>query len=143
MSMKQCLACKQVLRLKNRTYCSNKCQGDYKYSSWVESWKDGQVNGGIGVNAKGVSRHLRRYLLEKHGRGCMVCGWNKINRTTQRIPLEIDHIDGNSENNVEANLRILCPNCHSLTSSYRNLNKGRGRVWRKLKYIKVNPITPP
>lgn len=63
-----------------------------------------------------------------------VCGWNKINPVTKVVPLEIDHIDGNSENNKEENLRLICPNCHSLTSSFRNLNKGKGRGWR-LAYI--------
>ncbi len=41
--------------------------------------------------------------------------------------LEIDHIDGNSDNNSEENLRLVCPNCHSLTSTYRGTNRGNGR----------------
>ena len=36
------------------------------------------------------------------------------------IPLELDHIDGNHKNNVLSNLRLLCPNCHSLTPTFRN-----------------------
>ena len=55
---------------------------------------------------------------------------------TGHVPLEIDHIDGDAENNIETNLRVLCPNCHSLTPHFRNLNKGKGRKWRMKKYIK-------
>lgn len=35
------------------------------------------------------------------------------------IPLELDHIDGNHLNNDLSNLRLLCPNCHSLTPTFR------------------------
>jgi len=59
-----------------------------------------------------------------------MCGWSKKNRFSNRIALEIDHVDGNSENNIESNLRLLCPNCHSLTPYFKNLNKGNGREWR-------------
>ena len=34
---------------------------------------------------------------------------------------------GNFFNNIENNLELLCPNCRSLTSTYRARNKGRGR----------------
>jgi len=44
------------------------------------------------------------------------------------IPLELDHIDGNTENNNFNNLRLLCPNCHALTSSYRGRNQNRARA---------------
>ena len=40
----------------------------------------------------------------------------------QLIPLELDHIDGNNSNNSFNNLRLLCPNCHALTSTYRGKN---------------------
>jgi 5-methylcytosine-specific restriction endonuclease McrA len=35
------------------------------------------------------------------------------------IPLELDHIDGVHSNNNLSNLRLLCPNCHTLTLTYR------------------------
>ena len=38
------------------------------------------------------------------------------------IPIELDHIDGDHDNNELSNLRILCPNCHSLTPTYRGKN---------------------
>lgn len=39
------------------------------------------------------------------------------------IPLELHHIDGNSDNNELCNLQLLCPNCHALTQNYRGKNK--------------------
>ncbi len=41
------------------------------------------------------------------------------------IPLQIDHIDGNSDNNTEDNFRLLCPNCHAQTPTYSGKNAGR------------------
>lgn len=63
-----------------------------------------------------------------------------VNKFTLQIPLEIDHIDGDSSNNSESNLILLCPNCHSLTKTYKNANKGNGRLWRREKYVKINDV---
>ena len=40
-----------------------------------------------------------------------------------RIPLELEHKDGNHFNNERENLEMLCPNCHALTSTWRGRNK--------------------
>ena len=42
--------------------------------------------------------------------------------------LQVDHIDGNYLNNLKDNLRFLCPNCHSQTSTWRGRNKTKVQV---------------
>lgn len=75
----------------------------------------------------------RRYLLRKHGNACMICR-NAV-WLGQPIPIELDHIDGDPDNNVEANLRLVCPNCHAQTSTYKGKNKGKGRSFRRLRSV--------
>lgn len=51
---------------------------------------------------------------------------SSCNQTTwldKSIPLELDHIDGNRNNYKLSNLRLLCPNCHAQTPTYRGKNK--------------------
>ena len=57
--------------------------------------------------------------LKKHK--CECCGITEWNG--QPTPIELDHIDGNRYNNTIENLRILCPNCHAQTPTYRGKNK--------------------
>lgn len=132
-----CLNCnKELLERQKIKYCSNKCQADSQYKAWVLDWNEGKNTGGIGNNVRAISKHLRKYLMIKFNNKCSLCNWGKTHSVTGKIPLEIDHIDGNAENNEESNLRLLCPNCHSLTPHFRNLNKGNGRKWRTKKYLK-------
>lgn len=138
---RKCLNCNVILSSRFKIkFCSNKCQTELKHKNFIDRWKKGIVDGSMGIRAKGVSRYVRRYLVAKYGEKCSLCGWNKIHKITNRVPLEIDHIDGDAENNKESNLRLLCPNCHSLTSCFRNLNKGNGRKWRKDRYLKFGKI---
>lgn len=109
----------------SRKYCDSKCQSDHKYQQYIERWKQGLESGLKGQYS--LSSHIRRYMLEKTNCKCSQCGWSEENPYTHTIPLEIDHIDGNYLNNKEENLRVLCPNCHSLTSTYKGANKGNGR----------------
>jgi hypothetical protein len=51
---------------------------------------------------------------------CSFCGMSEWLR--QPIPLELDHIDGDRSNHLLENLRLLCPNCHAMTPTYRGKN---------------------
>ena len=52
---------------------------------------------------------------------CEICGIKEWNN--QPAPLELDHINGDHMDNRIENLRILCPNCHAQTDTYRGKNK--------------------
>ena len=128
-----CLNCGKLLEGRNKKYCNNKCQQEYEYKEWVNRWKSGKETGIVGKY--GISQHLKRYLLEKYNYKCFICGWSEKNKYTNTIPLEVEHIDGNYLNNNEENLTILCPNCHSLTSTYKGANRGSGRKERSKYYL--------
>ncbi len=53
---------------------------------------------------------------------CELCGWCEKS-IDGRIPLELDHINGERQDNRLENLRVLCPNCHSLQPTHRGKNK--------------------
>ncbi len=57
---------------------------------------------------------------------CEECGWAKKS-DDGRIPIELDHINGDRHDNRLENLRILCPNCHSLKPTHRGRNKKQRR----------------
>jgi hypothetical protein len=59
-------------------------------------------------------RLIKEKILKYECSKCKLTKWQN-----QPIPIELDHIDGNTQNNNLNNLRILCPNCHAQTSTYR------------------------
>ena len=63
-------------------------------------------------------RLIDENILPYKCNSCKIDSWNN-----SAITLELDHIDGNKKNNKLSNLRLLCPNCHSQTITYRGMNK--------------------
>lgn len=124
----KCLNCNQETKRKNK-YCSNICQKEFEYKKYIEKWKNKQVGGLRGEYQ--ISMHIKTYLFKKFNNKCARCGWGEVNKYTNKIPLEVEHIDGNYKNNNEENLILLCPNCHSLTSTYKGANLNNGRKSRK------------
>jgi len=109
-------------------YCSNACQIEYQYQTYIQKWKKGEVAGLLSIGV--VSGHIKRYLRRKFGDKCVLCEWSKINQKTGQVPLVADHIDGNWRNNIESNLRLICPNCDALSPTFAGLNRGNGRKTR-------------
>lgn len=139
--MSFCAQCGIQAAKRGYVYCSNQCQADHEYDSYIKKWLNGEVSGGRGVHARNISGHVKRYMFNQNKIACSLCGWHEINVVTGTVPLEIDHIDGDAENNCVGNLRLLCPNCHSLTPGFRNLNRGKGRKWRRDKYLRHTDAT--
>jgi hypothetical protein len=128
MKVNLCLCCDAKIDAypsQKKKYCNTKCQNDYQYKKFIEDWKLGKHNGMRGKTA--TSHHIRRFLFEKYDNKCCDCGWNTRNLFTNKIPLELEHIDGDYTNNNENNLKLLCPNCHSLTATWKGANKKQGR----------------
>jgi hypothetical protein len=65
------------------------------------------------------NRLIKEGLLKNE---CSICGISEWNG--KLLNCELDHIDGNRTNHRIENLRILCPNCHSQTDTYRSKNRG-------------------
>ena len=68
---------------------------------------------------------LRKRIIYEQNCECNRC--NLSEWMGEKIPLELEHKDGNHFNNKRENLEILCPNCHALTSTWRGRNKNTVR----------------
>lgn len=126
-----CLYCNSKLSkvTGQKKYCTVNCQTQYEYEQYIIRWKLGEESG---ISGKlGTSSYIRRYLFEKYNNCCSECGWSKVHPITNKIPLQVEHVDGNWKNNREDNLKLLCGCCHSLTETYGALNKGNGRENRR------------
>lgn len=84
----------------------------------TEEVKEKILSGNHTMKSLDLKKKLIKLRLKENV--CEHCGIFEWNGKT--ITLELDHIDGNNQNNLLNNLQILCPNCHSQTPTWR----GRG-----------------
>lgn len=100
-----------------------------------QAWRRGTR--GAGLPSGRPPRPLQRILIEGHFENtarlrerlikeglkehvCESCGL-----TTWKgrpVPLELDHVNGKRLDNRLVNLRLVCPNCHAQTPTYRGKN---------------------
>lgn len=123
----RCLYCNKELDRYNKKYCDNDCQQLYQ---WREV-KHEIVRTGICPHTTQM-RSAKKYLIEENGQKCMICGTTEW--TGKPVPLELDHINGNYEDNRVVNLRMICGNCGMLLPTYKNRNMGNGRHSRRERY---------
>lgn len=78
---------------------------------------------------------LKNYLCKVKGEFCNLClqgpMWNG-----KPLTLQVDHIDGNSDDSSPGNIRLVCPNCHTQTETFSTRVKkqaARNRYLRKFK----------
>lgn len=125
-----CLNCGKEVNRRPKIYCNNKCQRDFEYKKFIALWLKDKTNGTIS-KTKAISHNVKRWLKETRGEKCEKCGWSVKHSITGNIPIEVNHIDGDADNTTPSNLELLCPNCHSLTPNFRNLNKNSKRILRR------------
>lgn len=98
----------------NTFFCSRKCYNDNQRLERFKRVEDG--------NAREWT--VKEYLLYHHGNvcsGCDITSWQG-----KELKMDLDHIDGNPDNNTLENCRLLCPNCHRQTPTYKGGNsKGK------------------
>ena len=115
-----CLNCDKPC---NRKFCCGTCHNDYVWENLkIEMERTGKAR------ALGTAK---RYLKEKYDK-CQICGISDWHGN--KLPLILDHVDGNSENWKLSNLRLICSNCDSTLPTYKGRNKGKGRFSRRLRY---------
>jgi hypothetical protein len=119
---KFCKNCNKKLDYQ-KSFCCNDCQGEHKRKENFKKIENG--------NTTLYHKNYRNYLIDKYGEKCMKCNWSETHPITGKVPVQMNHKDGNSENNSLDNLELLCPNCHSLTPNYGSLNTGNGRTKRQ------------
>jgi len=123
-SEKTCPCCGNVGRRRTK-FCSQTCVAKVKRDIKIQEWLNGNHDGMRGKTQ--TAKWIRDYMMETCNEKCMSCGWSERNKHTGKVPLELSHKDGNFMNNKIENLEIICPNCHSLTDSYKGANKKEGR----------------
>lgn len=123
-----CIECGKKLTPHQNKYCSKICCVKVHRKDKIEIWKRGELK----TNDDKIPNFIREYLFDKYNNKCSECGWSKINIYTNKIPLQVHHIDGNYLNQDENNLCLLCGSCHSLTSTQGSLNNGKGRRKRRI-----------
>ena len=109
-------------RFATAKYCSRNCLAKIHLRQYVpiygfkKTGKPPRRYKTIVVGTKQVREH--RWVMEQH-----------LGRKLATHE-HVHHINGDWEENSEANVCMLCPNCHSLTETFGGLNRGRGRTWR-------------
>ena len=143
--MKQCPRCSKEHN-KAGAYCSRSCANSRVWSEETNKQRSAKLAGRVvsrgpadkdkwkeNIKQAWLEKYIatpfeqlgmenrRRRVFEEQNHSCNKCGiseWQGF-----KICLELEHKDGNNTNNSRENLEGLCPNCHSITDTWRGRNK--------------------
>ena len=111
---KPCEECGEITE--NPKFCSVACFHIYDRKRMESIFESGLYK-----TVSGGDTPLRRYVIRKRGHKCENCGRTKW--MGERIPLDLHHINGDSNDNRLINLALTCLNCHGLTPNFGRKNK--------------------
>lgn len=112
-----------------KIYCSNACQQLVRKSLLLKAW----LETGIATPGSHARHYIREHLAREQEGRCAICR-RPAEWEGQPLTLVLDHVDGNADNNVRENLRLVCPNCDSQLPTYKSRNRGSGRHTRRQRY---------
>lgn len=120
-----CKYCGKIFmpRSSDNVFCSSECSVNYRFDEKDKDYFNGEIT---------HVPTLKRHYIYHNEYKCSICGINSWN--DKDIVLILDHIDGNPENNLPENLRLVCPNCDSQLPTYKGRNVGNGRFYRRQRY---------
>lgn len=128
--MRICKFCEKVIKGKySNKYCDQKC-----FELGIIKNSDEKYFLGLITEQKTVKKAYLRHNPEI----CACCGigkeWNE-----KPLVLQLDHIDGNSDNNFPDNLRLLCPNCHTQTDTFcsKQVQNSEPKQRRRNSYLQI------
>jgi len=121
-----CIVCGKPKFGGRKSFCSRACN-----STFIRNEKDKKIES----NSQSSWRTIKSFLMRRVG-SCQECGISRWN--DKLLSLECDHLDGDISNNCLSNARLLCPNCHSQTPTFRakNISNPNGRSHRRIRYLK-------
>jgi hypothetical protein len=129
-SRTNCLNCGKETDRHSTKYCSNLCQSIHQNKLRIEIVN---TTGDFKSGFKS-SYTIRRIILGSSENRCSICSLTEWRGSP--IPLILDHIDGNSDNWLKTNLRLVCGNCDMQLPTYKGRNRGNGRHSRRVRYAK-------
>lgn len=124
-----CIMCNKLCQhsfSKQNLFCSNICHAEYTFLNKTKILiEEGKIDS---------PKTLKNYLLKTRDCKCEICHtdnmWNNL-----PLMLQLDHIDGNSDNNFPINLRLICPNCHSQTDTFAG-KSGKKKITKRNSYLR-------
>jgi len=121
-------------KIYSNSECCDSCSRRHREEIYIIEWLKS------GATSKKPGIWIRRYLLSEQNNQCAICGMENVWNNKDLI-FVLDHIDGNNINHSKNNLRLICSNCNSQTTTFAGRNRGCNNNYnryRKKYYEKYN-----